>query len=854
MRRFSFRDWPFSYYLILAIFAILAIAVVCLIGISFHATEQTLRDSARAVQLQTEESLVTVFRTKEEGVRIFDDSLNSRMEGSFPLFLAEYERSGRNPYAMDLESVQRALGEGMDLYVIDGDATIIATTYDDDLGLRFRDYAPYFADYLDRIRVSDGMHPDRAVSAKTTGEMKKYAYYPTADHRYILELGLTVKSVPIASFGYLDHDLIGQVEHANPYLVDARVFETTLRERINDTSVDISDPALKALLGGVLSNRTSLTLRDEARGITTRYLFVELGNDNYGSDLSRIIELTYTDQPIKEALASSIRYHLFLGLVALLACTLLTSVSIRNLIRPTRKMIEDVNTIASGDLDHPITSPFGKEMIGLEESISAMVSRLKNTITELRTSEEKYRALVESANSVIIRSAPDGTIRFINEYAQEFFGYTAPEIIGKDLVGTIVPAIESTGKDLEAKIRDLVAHPENYAVSENENIRKDGSRVWIAWANRPLRDDQGNLTEILSIGNDITRLKQVEQELRESEENYRTLVQGANSIILRFNSHGKVTFINEYAQEFFGYTASEIIGKDLVGTIVPAIESTGKDLEAKIRDLVAHPENYAASENENIRKDGSRVWIAWTNRPLRDDQGNLTEILSIGNDITRLKQVENEIQALNSELEQRVSERTRQLVDVNRNLESFTYSVSHDLRAPLRAISGYSTILLEELQDISEKDRRYLELVRQNAHDMGRLIDDLLNFSRLGRQSLQKQILDPGAVVRDLVRELSSDPNNKAVMFRIGSLPHARPTRSSSGRPSQTSFPMLLSFPGAANTRWWRLDRSWTRDGRFISFRTTGLVLTCNSPIRSLESSRGCTMKRCMRALVSALP
>ena len=724
MRRFSFRDWPFSYYLILAIFAILAIAVVCLIGISFHATEQTLRDSARAVQLQTEESLVTVFRTKEEGVRIFDDSLNSRMEGSFPLFLAEYERSGRNPYAMDLESVQRALGEGMDLYVIDGDATIIATTYDDDLGLRFRDYAPYFADYLDRIRVSDGMHPDRAVSAKTTGEMKKYAYYPTADHRYILELGLTVKSVPIASFGYLDHDLIGQVEHANPYLVDARVFETTLRERINDTSVDISDPALKALLGGVLSNRTSLTLRDEARGITTRYLFVELGNDNYGSDLSRIIELTYTDQPIKEALASSIRYHLFLGLVALLACTLLTSVSIRNLIRPTRKMIEDVNTIASGDLDHPITSPFGKEMIGLEESISAMVSRLKNTITELRTSEEKYRALVESANSVIIRSAPDGTIRFINEYAQEFFGYTA----------------------------------------------------------------------------------------------------------------------------------SEIIGKDLVGTIVPAIESTGKDLEAKIRDLVAHPENYAASENENIRKDGSRVWIAWTNRPLRDDQGNLTEILSIGNDITRLKQVENEIQALNSELEQRVSERTRQLVDVNRNLESFTYSVSHDLRAPLRAISGYSTILLEELQDISEKDRRYLELVRQNAHDMGRLIDDLLNFSRLGRQSLQKQILDPGAVVRDLVRELSSDPNNKAVMFRIGSLPHARPTRSSSGRPSQTSFPMLLSFPGAANTRWWRLDRSWTRDGRFISFRTTGLVLTCNSPIRSLESSRGCTMKRCMRALVSALP
>ena len=635
------RKYPFSYYLVAIIFPILMVAVAGLIGISYLSTEQTLRENAKALELQTEDSLVAVFQTKEEGLRIFDDSLNHRMEESFPVFLAEYERAGREPAVMDLYAVKKTLGEDMDLYIIDANATIIASTYAPDMGLRFRDYAPYFADYLDRIRLSDGIHPDRVVAAKTTGEMKKYAYLPTPDHRYILELGLTVKTVPVASFRYLDHDLINQVEHDNPYLVSTRVFDTTLRERVNDTSVEIADPALKELLAGVLANRTSLEVADPLSGIRTRYLFVDLGDDNYGSDISRTIELVYTDFPIRQALAYSFAFHLTLGLIALSGCAFLSVISVRNLTRPIGRMVEDVDIIAGGDLDHPISPPISEELFRLEESVSAMVARLKETITELRASEE----------------------------------------------------------------------------------------------------------------------------------NYRTLVQSANSIILRFDTRGDVTFINEYARKFFGYSREEIIGKNLVGTIVPEFETSGKDLRAKIHDLMLHPENYEVSENENTRKDGSRVWIVWTNQPFYDEQGHVTEILSIGNDITRLKQVEQEIQALNSELEQRVADRTRQLVEVNRNLESFTYSVSHDLRAPLRAISGYSTILLQDLPGISEKDRRYLDLMRQNAHEMGRLIDDLLNFSRLGQQSLQKTTLDPATIARDIIQEFRNEPGNRSIEFRIDSLP-----------------------------------------------------------------------------------
>ena len=655
----SIRRYPLSWYLAGAIFLILIIMVAGLIAISYSSMEETLRENARAVELQTESSLITVFLTKNEGIRIYDESLNKRMEEAFPLFMAEYERVGGDPALMDLGAVRSAIGEDMDLYVIDDTATVIHTTDEPDLGLSFNDYAPYFAEYLERIRVTSGFYPDRIVSGKTTGQMRKYAYMPTPDHRYILELGLTVGTVPIGSFRYLDKELIESVEKENPYLLHARVFDSTLRQRVDDISVEINDPELEALLSRIYANRSTIEVNSPEPGITTRYLFVELGDDTYGSDLSRIIELTYTDLPVRQALASSITYYLSLGLGALFIASLLVILTIRSLTRPIRTMVGDVDIIAGGDLDHPVSPPFGSELIMLEESISKMVARLKGTISELRTSEESYR----------------------------------------------------------------------------------------------------------------------------------TLVQSANSIILRFDTTGTITFANEYARIFFGYTTEELVGQHLVGTIVPEYDSRGNNLREKIGDLIQNPAKYELSENENSKKDGGRAWIAWTNRPLYDRDGILVEILSIGNDITRIKEVEREIQRLNSELENRVAERTRKLMDVNRNLESFTYSVSHDLRAPLRAISGYASILLQELPDIPEKERAYLELVRRNAHTMGDLIDDLLNFSRVGQHPLQRESVQTNVIVQDILREIRQDPASRRAEFRIGEL---LPCRADPGLVRQV-FANLLS-------------------------------------------------------------
>ncbi|MDM8525103.1 response regulator [Desulfococcaceae bacterium HSG8] len=124
-----------------------------------------------------------------------------------------------------------------------------------------------------------------------------------------------------------------------------------------------------------------------------------------------------------------------------------------------------------------------------------------------RKSEEKYKALVESANSIILRATPEWNIIFLNKYAQEFFGYTKDEIIGKNVVGTIVPESESTGRDLAALIYDILQYPEKYRYNENENVCRNGDRVWVAWTNKVIKDATGSVKEILCIGNDITAQK-----------------------------------------------------------------------------------------------------------------------------------------------------------------------------------------------------------------------------------------------------------------------------------------------------------------------------------------------------------
>ncbi len=157
---------------------------------------------------------------------------------------------------------------------------------------------------------------------------------------------------------------------------------------------------------------------------------------------------------------------------------------------------------------------FDAENLQLLKSLAAILSfalesaemekKRRQAEKALEASEARYRELVESANSIILRLDPEGRVTFINEFAQKFFGYSREEIISKNVVGTIVPEMETSGRDLAAMIADLRRNPERYTVNENENLRRNGERVWVAWTNKGIFDARGNLSEILCVGNDIT--------------------------------------------------------------------------------------------------------------------------------------------------------------------------------------------------------------------------------------------------------------------------------------------------------------------------------------------------------------
>ena len=192
------------------------------------------------------------------------------------------------------------------------------------------------------------------------------------------------------------------------------------------------------------------------------------------------------------------------------------------------------------------------------------ITERKKVEKALEANEAKYRELVQNANSIILKMDPKGKVTFFNEFAQMFFGYTEEEMLGRSVVGTIVPETESSGRDLDFMIKDIGINPEKYINNENENMRRNGERVWVAWTNKAIRDGNGKVIEILCIGNDITEHRQLESLLEESEERYRRLFETANDgILLLEKREGNITHANPAITKMLGYTKEECIGKKL---------------------------------------------------------------------------------------------------------------------------------------------------------------------------------------------------------------------------------------------------------------------------------------------------
>jgi PAS domain S-box-containing protein len=217
----------------------------------------------------------------------------------------------------------------------------------------------------------------------------------------------------------------------------------------------------------------------------------------------------------------------------------------------------------------------------------------------------------------------------------------------------------------------------------------------------------------------VSQRNMAEAALRKSERSYRELVQSANSIIMRMDTEGRVIFFNTYAQNFFGYRKEDIIGKNVIGTIVPERDRAGFDLVSMIKDIGVHPERYVSNENENIRRNGERVRVTWMNKAIYDDAGNVSEILCVGIDVTEKWQ-----------LEKRLAQAQKMEA-----IGTLAGGIAHDFNNILSAIIGYTELSLidipkgsalqNNLQQVLKAGGRAKELVRQ-----------ILAFSRQGESEL----------------------------------------------------------------------------------------------------------------------
>lgn len=262
-------------------------------------------------------------------------------------------------------------------------------------------------------------------------------------------------------------------------------------------------------------------------------------------------------------------------------------------------------------------------------NLMVMSEKRRHVQQNLRESEERYRELVENANSIILRMDKEGRVSFFNEYAQGFFGFLAHEILGRSVIGTIVPATDSAGVDLDAMIKDMGVHPQYYVTNDNQNMLRDGTRVWISWTNKPIFNQANEVTEILCVGNDITKRKHSEQSLRESEERNRLLADMTLEGIL-LHQKGVIEDVNASMAKMVGCSRDELLGRNF-------FEFVHVDDHAIVRDNIK--KDIASPYTIHmLRKNGERFLAEIESRNFQM-QGQVRRVSAI-RDITKNKEAE----------------------------------------------------------------------------------------------------------------------------------------------------------------------------------------------------------------------
>ena len=420
--------------------------------------------------------------------------------------------------------------------------------------------------------------------------------------------------------------------------------------------------------------------------------------------------------------------------------------------------------------------PLATVLIGKVLSDQAMRTR---SLIALQESERNYRELVQYANSIILRWTCDGKVSFLNEFGQTFFGYAAAEIVGRHVVGTIVPETESTARDLKSLMDQITENPKAFEQNVNENMRRNGERVWIAWTNRTVLDSVGRVIEVLSVGHDITDRRTAQLALLDSEKRLRLALDAAHMGTFDWDPHTNRIIWSRWHEDLWGFSLGEFDGtyQAFSRRIHPR---DLPEVEAEFAKCAVTREPFAR-EFRVVWPDSAVHWIASTGQYEFDEDGHPVRMRGTVREITKRKRAEEELQAIRDSLEQRVRDRTAELAVAKERAESadrlksaFLATMSHELRTPLNSIIGFTGIMLQGLAGpLNEEQTKQLGMVQKSARHLLALINDVLDISKIeaGQVEIRLEPFDLRASldrVVDLVRPLAQ---KKGLALRLSLTP-----------------------------------------------------------------------------------
>jgi PAS domain S-box-containing protein len=395
-----------------------------------------------------------------------------------------------------------------------------------------------------------------------------------------------------------------------------------------------------------------------------------------------------------------------------------------------------------------------------------VVHVLFDVITRRKVAEAEarkwQRAFERSETAIVLVDATSNTFDVVNRAFARLLGYEPEELAGRPVTVVVpsseLPAVRRALQQAEAS--------DGLAAFETVHLRKDGSAVPVFVDATIIRDESGKPVSRVGFVLDLTERHKAEAELREREQTVRALLDSAAQAIVAVNEEGVIVLANRMSSKIFGYEDDALVGRRLDILIPRAMRPHHARLRlGYMANPVVRPMGLG-SEVLAARSDGTEFPVEISLSFIDTRKGRLG--IAFVNDITERRAAEDEIRRLNATLEQRVRDRTHQLEAANRELESFAYSVSHDLRAPLRGIDGWSLALLEDYGgQLDEQGGKYLARVRSETQRMGFLIDDLLQLSRVTRSEMTSAPVDLSSIAERIAARLREAHPGRTIRFLI---------------------------------------------------------------------------------------